>query len=763
MTAQLRQRQAGGVPAISAYALTGIASSSSPQQGLTPAARQALLDSLPLPLAKAVRSTLDFKPIITRSQLAALIASTPQTPTKGGVFILLNRLILNPSEFLPSHPGGELALLHFVGRDAQDEIEAYHSDVALRQMASWVVGILDEKDWLNQPASKEGSSPELLERGAYVPLVPPIQLGYRAGVLEAPHAQAAAHTHHSDKVTLKARPRTFPLPPEMLEPPPPPSTDIEPERERKMSQAYRKLHRRIAQDGWYRLRPAGYARECTRYALLGATALYLYFQGIGASSESDRHTQSPVLLFLSSVFLGLFWHQLTFSAHDAGHHGITHSPLVDRLIGVTIADLIGGLSIGWWCDNHDVHHLVTNHPEHDPDIQHMPFFAISGRFVEPEPVPSSDGNAAQQDATAKARVTLAPEGLWSSYYRRVLTFDAPARVFLKYQHQLYYVVMSLGRFNLYANSYGFLAKRALRLLFPGRHGGALGGDAIHDAFNPATATDTDVVIEGLPSDDAKVVQKLLHPRHQSTSAASRRKALTTRDRTKIFHLLVEISCLVVFWTWFGWGMLGSIRGWGWRVMYVLVSHIVTSPLHVQIVLSHFAQSSVDLGLFESFPSRQLRTTMDVLCPPSLDFLHGGLHMQVSHHLFPRIPRHNLRPVRDRYVRPFADEWAKSHPRTVNAAASGSGAGSGAKASLYEEYTFGAGNRKVLGVLEEVARQVRVLSQVAEAQARGTLHHHNQQGTGVDTSKVSKTTSMLHAADDGDESSAGSGNGSGTES
>lgn len=62
----------------------------------------------------------------------------------------------------------------------------------------------------------------------------------------------------------------------------------------------------------------------------------------------------------------------------------------------------------------------------------------------------------------------------------------------------------------------------------------------------------------------------------------------------------------------------------------------------QITLSHFACSTEDLGPTESFPSRQLRTTMDVICSPEVEFLHGGLHLQVTHHLFPRLPRHNLR-------------------------------------------------------------------------------------------------------------------------
>ena len=34
--------------------------------------------------------------------------------------------------------------------------------------------------------------------------------------------------------------------------------------------------------------------------------------------------------------------------------------------------------------------------------------------------------------------------------------------------------------------------------------------------------------------------------------------------------------------------------------------------------------------------------MDVTCPEWLDWLHGGLQFQIEHHLWPRLPRHNLR-------------------------------------------------------------------------------------------------------------------------
>lgn len=61
-------------------------------------------------------------------------------------------------------------------------------------------------------------------------------------------------------------------------------------------------------------------------------------------------------------------HQIMFTAHDAGHRGITHNFVADTMIGIFIADFCCGLSIGWWKSSHNVHHLVTNHPVRDSTL-----------------------------------------------------------------------------------------------------------------------------------------------------------------------------------------------------------------------------------------------------------------------------------------------------------------------------------------------------------------------------------------------------------
>ena len=53
---------------------------------------------------------------------------------------------------------------------------------------------------------------------------------------------------------------------------------------------------------------------------------------------------------LSAALFGLFWHQVTFVAHDLGHTGVTGSYFWDKVLGILLTDLIGGLSIGWWAD-----------------------------------------------------------------------------------------------------------------------------------------------------------------------------------------------------------------------------------------------------------------------------------------------------------------------------------------------------------------------------------------------------------------------------
>ena len=99
-----------------------------------------------------------------------------------------------------------------------------------------------------------------------------------------------------------------------------------------------------------------------------------------------------------------------------------------------------------------------------------------------------------------------------------MKFDRFAKVFLSMQHKLFYIVMAFGRFNLYANAYVFLYQKAFD---------------------------------------------------------------TKRARGGNWAWRLEITGVVFFWCWFG-RVLYGCGSWQMALAYLLVSHIVTSPLHVQV-------------------------------------------------------------------------------------------------------------------------------------------------------------------------------------
>ncbi|TGO29169.1 hypothetical protein BPAE_0018g00570 [Botrytis paeoniae] len=354
---------------------------------------------------------MTFQPrIIPRPEIESMISH-------GHKIFILDNSVPKADAWLPYHPGGEKSIMHMIGRDATDEINALHSEGARERGTGNGNGNGKEKE-----KRKKKSTP---------------------------------HTPRSPNSALK-------------------STDLskypslDPKSQDEIIFQYRQLDQKLRSEGLYNCPYSSYGIDILRYTLL----FTLFW----------RFLQSSHYIF-SALSLGLSWHQLVFTAHDAGHLGITHSLHLDSCIWIFIADFLGGLSIGWWKRNHNIHHIATNSPEHDPDIAHLPFFAIS-------------------------------------------------------------------------------------------------------------------------------------------------------------------------------------------------------PLR------------------ESFAMKMVRTTMDVECPPWMDFLHGGLQFQVAHHLFPRLPRHHLRKAQ-KYVREFCEDVGIP----------------------YVSFGFVRGNREVIGRLSEVAGYLRVLEECRKVAARDLMEGH----------------------------------------
>ncbi|KAH8881145.1 fatty acid/sphingolipid desaturase [Thozetella sp. PMI_491] len=551
---------------------------------------------------------MDRDRILTARAVEEMIA-------EGRTIVIFEDFILRLDSWLDKHPGGRLAILHMVGKDATDEIKAYHSIATWKPMKAYRIGrkppgpwanmtppvrggvyrkrdeawpagdILDSSDTEGERASPDpdtsSSTPptsdcDSSDSGSDEPAPPEKAVRQRVLGRRDGAAQDASRRHHrsaAEYVDLYVKQEvdrdTASYP------------SLDPAIQQEIARKYQILHQRVRDEGLYNCPYLEYGKEMARY--LSIFAMFLVTLRWG-------------WYITSAVFLGLFWHQIMFTAHDAGHRAITKSFVVDTLIGMFVADFCCGLSIGWWKSSHNVHHLVTNQPEHDPDIQNVPLFATCPSFF---------------------------RSLRSSYYDFTFVWDRVADFMVPYQRYTYYPVMGIARFNLYLLSW-------------------------------------------------------LHVLSTRSSSLGSSKAWWIRP--------TEIAFMSCYWFLFGYCLLWrTLPTWSCRVAFILVCHIATMPIHVQITLSHWGMSVSDLGESESFPQRQLRTTMDVDCPAWLDFIHGGLQFQAIHHLFPRVPRHNLRKAQG-LVKEFCRDTGIP----------------------YLVLGFMDGNQKVLSRLEEVSNQVRIM-------------------------------------------------------
>lgn len=267
----------------------------------------------------------DYTTVWTRSDIADRIIRGEN------LVIYRGQLLRIPQSWLQAHPGGALSILHFVGRDATDEIEAFHAEPTLQnRVKKYILGKV-----------------ELSKNGTWEPMTPPVARGWVRSAIAGKNGEGEwvreAHvlTHEDDNSLLtseillvsKDRAPSSEVAPTVETLKIPPAT-LSLKEQTEHSRAFSELHKRITAAGLYETPYwSGYGPEVARYlSLFGLSAVsFVYGWHI-----------------TSAFFLGLVWHQLTFIAHDLGHMGVTHNWVLDRLLGTFVADFLGGLSIGWW-------------------------------------------------------------------------------------------------------------------------------------------------------------------------------------------------------------------------------------------------------------------------------------------------------------------------------------------------------------------------------------------------------------------------------
>ena len=120
---------------------------------------------------------------------------------------------------------------------------------------------------------------------------------------------------------------------------------------------YAALSREVKQSGLLRRRPGYYSVKVGANLLLLAAG-WTAFALIGQSWWQ----------LVTAAFLAVMFTQTGFIGHDAGHHQIAASKRVNNPLGRVHADLLIGLSYGWWISKHNRHHSHPNHVDRDPDI-----------------------------------------------------------------------------------------------------------------------------------------------------------------------------------------------------------------------------------------------------------------------------------------------------------------------------------------------------------------------------------------------------------
>ncbi|GFY92480.1 fatty acid/sphingolipid desaturase [Actinidia rufa] len=133
------------------------------------------------------------------------------------------------------------------------------------------------------------------------------------------------------------------------------------------------------------------------------TGFYLKDFEISEVSKDYRRLASE---FSKSGMFDRKNHLVTYLGHDSGHYNIMTSRGFNKLAQILTGNCLTGISIAWWKWTHNAHHIACNSLDYDPDLQHLPFFAVSSSLF---------------------------DSITSSFYGRKLTFDPLSR-FLGSEH-----------------------------------------------------------------------------------------------------------------------------------------------------------------------------------------------------------------------------------------------------------------------------------------------------------------------------------------
>lgn len=307
--------------------------------------------------------------------------------TKGDCWLVVGKNVYDATRWVERHPGGELTILNCGGMDATDPMwNNHHPRVMEKILPRYQIGkVVSQKVSKEKGADSEGGDSRQVD-------------GSESGGSKktaAEESKSAAAQNTSGEAVAED------------------GDDVS-----ALTRDYRQMIKDFERAGMFETDYRYYVKLGVWYATLLAASIFCVLRG-----------ETPfVRVALGGFLMGFFFQQVAFLGHDLGHNGVTHERKWDVIMGATVGNLLTGISMGWWKATHNVHHLVTNSVVYDPDIQHLPVFAVTPAFF---------------------------NDVFSKYH----FFEFPFRNskithwFISHQHWLYHLIMGVARFNLYAQSF----------------------------------------------------------------------------------------------------------------------------------------------------------------------------------------------------------------------------------------------------------------------------------------------------------------------
>jgi fatty acid desaturase len=283
---------------------------------------------------------------------------------------------------------------------------------------------------------------------------------------------------------------------------------------------YAVLKRRIQDAGLLKKRPSYYALSITTNVLLWTLCLVFVF-AVGTVWGQA----------LGAVGLAIMSVQLGFQLHDSGHRQMFDSPGKNALVGLATADLLLGVSYGWWVQKHNRHHGNPNDVDLDPDIK--------------------VGAIAYNDEQAQAR-------------------RGAGRLAAMYQAYLFFPLTTFLAWSMHVAGYSYLLKESSR------------------------------------------------------------------------YRRLEAVLLVVHAVLYVGAMLYFLGPWS-ALMVVLIQKGIGGAYMASVFApNHKGMPQTDAASRLDFVRTQVLTARNVRGHPLTDLWYGSLNYQIEHHLFPGMPRLNMR-------------------------------------------------------------------------------------------------------------------------